>query len=175
MDWIAGGNGAGIAGGANLLDNRFVGLTVSAANITGGGIVGFDAADDASAYLEKVSGNDFSGNSVETAGHISGGGALGVYSASCIAWIGEITDTVFQGLNISAGTYIDGGGIVGATGSANAGAGQLTGIGLIDRSFFANNQVSASGGQILGGAVYSYGSFAGMTIRDSVFIDNYCR
>jgi hypothetical protein len=172
VDWQTGGVYEGTAGSANLSNNRFVDIVVSANDIAGGGIAGFDATDDASAYLEKVSGNDFSGNSVEITGHISGGGALGVYSVSGIAWIGEITDTVFQGLNISAGTYIDGGGIVGATGSTNGGQGQLTGIGLIDRSFFANNTVSVDNGQILGGAVYSYGSFMGMTIRDSVFIDN---
>ncbi|MDR0702941.1 MAG: autotransporter outer membrane beta-barrel domain-containing protein [Azoarcus sp.] len=172
-DYQSNGDYVGTTGSTNFSNNRFTGIQISSSmgNIQGGGIVGFDAAGETSAYMGTVSGNDFSNSSV-TAKNITGGGVLGVYSNDGIAWIERVTDSTFYGLRITASGYIDGGGLVGATGSTHAKTGQFIGIGLIDKSVFANNTVTAANGQIMAGAVYSYGSFLGMTIRDSAFFDN---
>jgi hypothetical protein len=182
-DYASSGTGAGTTGSTNLSNNIFRNVKVSATNIQGGGFVGFDAAgvagSGASAYMGTVSGNDFIGSGtvaapdVKATGHISGGGVLGVYSEHGIAWIERITYNDFSSLNVEAGTYIDGGGLVGATGLAGVSApNQIIGIGLIDNSKFSSNQVTAKDGQIMGGAVYSYGLATGLTIRDSRFIAN---
>ncbi|MDR3159302.1 MAG: hypothetical protein LBU11_09945 [Zoogloeaceae bacterium] len=166
--------GSGTAGSLNLSNNRFANVTVTSANLSGGGIIGFDAAGSTNAYMETVSGNDFNAPTVATSGSITGGGVLGVRSGSGIGYIDTITGNWFRGANITAGTHIDGGGLVGATGNylASAPQDQLYGIGLIDSSVFTDNTVRANNGQIMGGAVYTYGSFVGMTIRDSLFINN---
>jgi hypothetical protein len=169
------GTGVGTAGSVNLSNNTFRRVTVNASNIYGGGIVGFYAEGANNAYMGTVSGNQFyDGSSVITTGAITGGGALGVYSPSGIAWIDEIIGNDFLYMDISAGTHIDGGGIIGATGAVGTTSApeQFIGIDLIDKSNFVGNTVRASNGQIMGGAVYSYGSFLGMTIRDSIFRDN---
>jgi hypothetical protein len=172
-------SGAGIDDAAlfeSLSENSFTNLTVSGNAISGGGVIGANA-EHGHAGIASLDGNRFSDLTVNTAQQIQGGGVVGVYSGGTsgnnIAYIREITRNTFSGLNVTAGTYIDGGGIVGATGETHSSApGQIMGIGLIDSSVFTGNTVTAQNGQIMGGAVYSYGSFNTLTIRDSEFSGN---
>ncbi|MDR2076977.1 MAG: autotransporter outer membrane beta-barrel domain-containing protein, partial [Desulfovibrio sp.] len=166
----------GVAGSLNISGNRFSGVSVSSRHLSGGGVIGFDAAGTsthgASAYIDSLSDNIFDSPTVTTGGFISGGGVLGVRSESGISWIGSIVRNIFQGAKITAGSYIDGGGLIGATGEMTGAATQLIGIGEISGSRFSGNTVTANDGQIMGGAVYSYGLAVPMTISDSVFTDN---
>ena len=169
--------GVGTAGAMGITKNRFEGITVKSGNIIGGGVVGVHAESDASgtiALITDVADNQFIAPVVTTAGYISCGGVLGVYSTGGLAYIEEITRNIFQGARITAGTYIDGGGLVGMTGaeSATPDAGQITGVGLLEKSVFSGNTVTAQNGQIMGGAIYSYGSFIPLVISDTSFTDN---
>ncbi|MDR1063191.1 MAG: autotransporter outer membrane beta-barrel domain-containing protein [Azoarcus sp.] len=172
---------AGIAAAIGITKNRFEKVTVettseSNGNIIGGGIVGVDAGNG-NALITDVADNQFIEPTVTADGYIFGGGVLGVRSDSGLAYIGEISRNVFQGAKITAGTYINGGGLIGMTGDEvmteeDNDSAQVTGIQLLEKSVFTGNTVTAQNGQIMGGAIYSYGSFIPMTISDSSFTDN---
>jgi hypothetical protein len=177
---IAGGY-TGAAGGGigsvSISGNRFATPYVYARSLSGGGILGFNAVGNTStadAYITSVADNDFIKPVVETDRYISGGGVLGVRSEYGISYIKSIAGNLFQEAEITAGTYIDGGGLIGATGEITtiSSPDQIIGIGEIVGSVFSGNKVTAKNGQIMGGAVYSYGLDTGMTISDSLFTDN---
>jgi hypothetical protein len=177
----------GLAGAAAVSGNRFEDMTVAAASIIGGGVIGLDADillstfpcnppcySSGQARLEKMENNAFINPTVTTTGYIDGGGVTGVRSRNNRAYIDTIRDSLFQGATITAGSYISGGGLIGVMGNGSVALspGEEIGIGGIDNSVFRNNAVTAQNGQIMGGAIYSYGLAGGMYIRDSQFIDN---
>ncbi|MDR1350640.1 MAG: hypothetical protein LBJ59_07700, partial [Zoogloeaceae bacterium] len=166
----------GVVGALAFSGNRFEAMQVGARSIKGGGIIGFNAqgAGGNAMLLSGLENNAFINPVVTTNRYISGGGVLGVRSTGGIAYIELIRNSLFEGANIMAGTYIDGGGLIGVTGDVTSvpNPSQVIGIGGIDKSVFRNNTVIAQDGQIMGGAVYSYGLAGGMYIRDSAFIDN---
>ncbi|MDR2050503.1 MAG: hypothetical protein LBQ63_01850 [Deltaproteobacteria bacterium] len=165
-------SGEGTTGSLDITNNRFTGVSVTSTNLSGGGLIGFNAASAASAYIDSISGNLFDSPVINTSGYISGGGVIGVRSGSGIAYIKELRRNTFRGARITAGSYIDGGGLLGAIGDMNSSSGQIIGIGRIEGSVFRDNEVRANNGQILGGAVYSYGLATGLTISDSQFLNN---
>ncbi|MDR1310587.1 MAG: autotransporter outer membrane beta-barrel domain-containing protein [Burkholderiaceae bacterium] len=166
------------AGATDISGNRFEGAVVSARYLSGGGVLGFSAVNGSivnggTVYVETIAGNDFIAPQVTTSGYIQGGGVVGVRTDSGVAYIDTLRQNRFQGAQITAGTYIDGGGLVGATSNvAPLGGSSIVGIGLIDRSVFTGNTITANSGQIMGGAVYSYGLAVPMTISDSQFVNN---
>ncbi|MDR3349477.1 MAG: hypothetical protein LBO03_07735 [Acidaminococcales bacterium] len=173
-DTVSAGNvlaGIGFFSGNLFYD----GIEVKARDLTGGGVVGVYSNDGGAAILSvqnNVFGDkdSFGALKVTTERYIAGGGVLGVYSGNNIAYINEIAGNGFFGAQITAGTYIDGGGLIGATGLTGSAAGH--GLGLLNRNAFVDNEVTAENGQIMGGAVYSYGLAAPLEIRDSEFRNN---
>jgi hypothetical protein len=162
-------NESGQIGIGNLNNNRFYNPNVASGSyLSGGGIVGVRVGNG-DAAIKTLDGNHFYNSVINVAEHIEGGGVVGVRS-NTVGAIGTISDTWFAGSQVTVGTYIDGGGIVGVTGSADGAP--RSGIGSIVDSVFAYNNVSAKDGQIMGGLVYSYGLAGGLTITDSVFLDN---
>jgi hypothetical protein len=167
---------AGISGMESITGNLFDSSAsdrtkVEAQSLQGGGVVGVNAGSGSALILVGLVDNRFIKPEVSINSAIDGGGVLGVRSDGGTAYIGEITRSRFEGAEITAGTYINGGGLIGVTGDMAA-TGPYIGIGMIDKSVFTGNRVTAENGQIMGGAVYSYSLANGMIIRDSVFTDN---
>jgi hypothetical protein len=164
-------------GGNNFSDVEVV--TAAGGYITGGGVIGASSASGI-ALIGNFSENMRS-VTVSAGSYITGGGLIGVHSGSSGAFLGTVTDSAFRAA-VTAGTYINGGGLIGVTGGVVSSTDALTGVGLIERTVFSGNEVTANNGQILGGAVYTYalapattgdlyGLDSGM-IRDSQFTDN---
>jgi hypothetical protein len=163
-------SGAGIAGGGvlgvnatgttgneaalfgTLSENTFSNnLSVTSTNtITGGGIIGANAATG-SVVIDSLSSNHFTtGLTVNAGAQIQGGGVIGANAAAGSAAIRSLDTNDFSNLNITAATQIVGGGIIGANtvgGTADIGLN-----GILNNSFTDVEVTSASlsGGGIIG-------------------------
>ncbi|MDR1493207.1 MAG: autotransporter outer membrane beta-barrel domain-containing protein [Planctomycetaceae bacterium] len=176
-------NGGGIIGAntqnsvtslGTISGNMFEKLNIDVTEtLTGGGVLGVitnqdeESQDFLLSTIDTISNNTFQNVKV-TSGKLVGGGIVGLKSSG-VAYINRIVNNQFLNNEITAKEYIDGGGIIGVTGSSSTDP--LTGIGLIDQSVFKGNKISAEN-VVMGGIVYSYGVYNGMTIRDSQFLDN---
>jgi hypothetical protein len=133
----------------NVINDRFVGNSVEAHAIHGGGILG--------AYSEK---------GVSYIGTITG-----IHSTD----YEELTTFMaFDENTVKSDTFIDGGGIIGIKGSnATTTDTALAGFHEISNASFMGNTVTADSGRILGGLIYSAGLYdLEAKISDSEFIAN---
>ncbi|MDR1083581.1 MAG: autotransporter outer membrane beta-barrel domain-containing protein [Deltaproteobacteria bacterium] len=142
-------------------------------HLTGGGIIGSASiGNSGDANIAYAYSDIFINNLVNVTGYIEGGGILGVRSAH-VASIGSIELSWFSGNIINTGQFIDGGGIIGVTGPVNTSNPNVRyGITEIKDTYFGENEITASNGQIAGGLIYSYGLNSPLTISGSVFENN---
>jgi hypothetical protein len=174
----------GTVGSLSITDNFFGKdtdplIVISTSDpITGGGVIGFAAlGQNNDAIVLDINNNAFRYIQVTTVAggddrQIQGGGIVGLYALDGVSYIGELSNSLFDHNTVSAGAYIDGGGLVGVTGSAMTNNTIYAGISYVLENTFTNNTVTALNGQIMGGAIYSYGLVNEMVIENSVFENN---
>jgi hypothetical protein len=155
----------------SMYNNVFTGSTVSSSlGIYGGGVIGH-YAKNGWALVGPIENGDFYNLSVQSP-FIEGAGIVGAYSDT-YALIYSINGVNFLNNKITVDRYIDGGGIVGVTGSSALSSTPMIGIHEIKNSYFVGNAVTANNGIIMGGLVYSYGTYSGgLTIKGTWFENN---
>jgi hypothetical protein len=158
--------------------------------VTGGGILGFASTGAKNnvygdARVEEMIGNHYELNNIYV-NAIRGGGIVGTYSNQGISMINLIsgdannTTSIFINNTVRAKTFIDGGGLVGINAANSLSTDTvLPGFNRIENTTFTGNHVTAENGQILGGAIYSYGLspsvdeyISGSVLSNSVFLNN---